>query len=235
GMLRVLGDPGGVFHLTCGRITAVDSPGAPDAATLLLRTGRVGEAEWAAACRVGAAGGSTGEDLVTRALVGAAELQLICTMAAMDGAFAVAVGRVDGCTLTDAAAAPRLAPPAGIDPEWLLHETERRLRALDSLRTPLSPFHDRLAASPLASDARRELLRYVNGRRTARDIAFLLGRGVYAVTVEASRLLTEGLLVVAPREQLPKRRTARPDDDGTALDRNVLPLRPVTGHRLPTD
>ncbi|RAG80665.1 hypothetical protein DN069_36820, partial [Streptacidiphilus pinicola] len=45
-----------------------------------------------------------------------------------------------------------------------------------------------------AGGLRREVLALADGRRTARDVAFLLGRGVYPVTVEASRLLVDGLL-----------------------------------------
>ncbi|MCU7823579.1 hypothetical protein KSNIM_18310, partial [Kitasatospora sp. DSM 101779] len=127
GTLTVLGDPGGVFHLAAGVVTAVDSPGAPDVATLLLRSGRVSTTDWEAACRAGAAGDRTGAELVARDLLGAAELQLMCTMAALDGAFAVAAGRVDGCTLACGPTRHHLPAPQGVDPEWLLHETDRRL------------------------------------------------------------------------------------------------------------
>ncbi|WP_431679745.1 MarR family transcriptional regulator [Kitasatospora sp. KL5] len=211
GTLTVLGDPGGVFHLASGIITAVDSPGAPDVATLLLRSGRVGAADWEAACHAGAADGRTGAELVARQLLGAAELQLMCMMAALDGAFAVAAGRVDGCTLAGGPPAHRLPAPQGVEPEWLLQETDRRLRALAALRPPLSPLHDRIGPAPgtdrrNAGDGRgsrltgerREILQCANGRRSARDIAFRLGRSLYAVTVELSRLLADGLVEIVP-------------------------------------
>ncbi|HEY2279387.1 MAG TPA: hypothetical protein VGI00_13595 [Streptosporangiaceae bacterium] len=46
----------------------------------------------------------------------------------------------------------------------------------------------------LGSD-RDELLALANGRRTPRDLAFALGRGVYATTLELGRMQHEGLLV----------------------------------------
>ncbi|WP_159400955.1 MarR family transcriptional regulator [Streptomyces sp. NRRL B-24484] len=215
GTLTVLGDPGGVFHLASGVVTAVDSPGAPDVATLLLRSGRVSTTDWEAACRAGAAGERTGAELVARDLLGAAELQLMCTMAALDGAFAVAAGRVDGCTLAGGPARHHLPAPQGVDPEWLLHETDRRLRALAALRPPLCPLRDRIGPTTGArreaaagsagrlTGERREILRCADGRRSARDIAFRLGRGLYAVTVELSRLLAEGLVEVVPHGPAP--------------------------------
>ncbi len=52
-----------------------------------------------------------------------------------------------------------------------------------------------------ASGLRRDVLGLADGRRTARDIAFTLGRGVYPVTVEASRLLADGLLRIGGPSQ----------------------------------
>ena len=44
----------------------------------------------------------------------------------------------------------------------------------------------------------REILALANGRRTARDVAFALGRGVYAVTLEADRMRRAGLVLIDP-------------------------------------
>ncbi|NUR86363.1 MAG: hypothetical protein HOY71_19950 [Nonomuraea sp.] len=53
------------------------------------------------------------------------------------------------------------------------------------------------------------MLELVNGRRSCRDLAFLLGRGLYPVTVEISRLLGEGAVALVhrepERESLPRR------------------------------
>ncbi len=45
-------------------------------------------------------------------------------------------------------------------------------------------------------DGQAEILALANGRRTARDMAFVLGRGVYAVTLQLSRMRDSGLLVI---------------------------------------
>ncbi len=258
GLLRVTGSPGGVVALTRGVITAVTSPGAPDAAALLLRSGRITETDWSDAVRAGAADARIGAELVARTLVGATELRAICQMAALDGAFAIAAGRIDECVLERDTAASWLSVPLDIEPDWLLAETERRLAALHaSRRTPISPFHDRPVPTPRAAershgpptDLRREILRHLNGRRSCRDVAFLLGRGLYAVTVEISVMLAEGVAAVHPPDGDPDHRPRSPGDhpwpgppSGTEPDRlprrapgasgfrGDLPLRPLT-HR----
>ncbi|MQS11059.1 hypothetical protein F7Q99_01860 [Streptomyces kaniharaensis] len=202
GTLLVAGDPGGRFHLEDGAIVEVTSPGSPGVEILLLRSGRVSEDDWASVVQSRTARGRVGAELVARELVGSAELQLICVMAALDGALAMGMGRIDRVALDRESSASCFAAPEGIEPEWLIHETGRRIRALGG--QPLSPFRDRLTrtaagARLLDGDAigeRREILQRANGRRSSRDIAFLLGRGLYAVTVEASRLLREGLVDV---------------------------------------
>ncbi|MEV7773651.1 MarR family transcriptional regulator [Kitasatospora sp. NPDC086791] len=244
GTLLVSGDPGGRFHLRDGAIVEVTSPGAPGIETLLLRSGRVSESDWASVLRSGPAGRRVGTELVARELVGSAELQLICVMAALDGALAMGMGRIDRIALDPEPPVSGFPAPEGIEPEWLGHETERRIRALSG--QPISPFRDRLARTGAgnglldggAAGERREILQRANGRRSSRDIAFLLGRGLYAVTVEASRLLNEGLLQVALSAlEEAERPAAAPAAEGAArLPRrrpgasginDVLPLRPV--------
>lgn len=51
GEVRVLGSPGGTFHLHGGLVVAVESPGAPAPEALLLRSGRIGGEEWAGLVR----------------------------------------------------------------------------------------------------------------------------------------------------------------------------------------
>jgi hypothetical protein len=212
GLLRVTGSPGGVVAFTRGVVTAVTSPGAPDAVALLLRSGRITEADWADAVKAGAADARIGAELVARTLLGATELRAICQMAALDGAFAIAAGRIDDCVLERDTAASWLSVPLDIEPEWLLAETERRLAALFApRRTPISPFRDRLVPTPGAAERskgpvtelRREILRHLNGRRSCRDVAFLLGRGLYAVTVEISLMLREGVVAIHPADDDP--------------------------------
>ncbi|MCB5163552.1 hypothetical protein LG634_01640 [Streptomyces bambusae] len=247
GTLLVAGDPGGSFHLRDGAIAEVASPGAPGAETLLLRSARISETDWAAATLSCPAERPLGAELVERKLVGAAELQLICVAAALDGALAIGMGRIDGFTLerdTHDCRVPALRP---IEPDWLVREAERRIRALAARRHPFSPFRTRLgrtdagtAALDTAADGeRREILLRVNGRRSTRDIAFLLGRSLYAVAVEVSRLLGEDLVeAVVPDASTATDPYAGPRTPTDGLPRrlpgasgitNVLPLRPAAG------
>ncbi len=243
GTLVVVGDPGGTFHLANGAIVAVESPGAPTVETLLLCSGRVGKAEWAVAYQAGAADGRIGTELIDRTLVGAAELQLMCHMAALDGALSVGMGRIDECLLEPGRGGYHLVAPQGIEPDWLFQEVSRRIKALASLRIPLCPFKDRLAPtatgtallSGSTAGTRREILFGVNGRRSARDISFLLGRSLYAVTVELTRMVSEGLVEVPNVTHLPQRPAGASGlprrQRGMSGIHEVLPLRPVVDCR----
>lgn len=190
-------------------MVAVDSPGAPGAEALLLRSGRISEEDWTAAVREGAHTRSHRAELVERGNVGSAELQLVGIMAAQDGAFAVAVGNVEECVLDHGTAFDVLLPVVhGIGSEDLLRETARRLDALASLPFPVSPYQDRVVPAPGVdlstldlTPARREILTQATGRRSARDIAFMVGRSLYPVAVEISRMLTDGLLEIAKNAQ----------------------------------
>lgn len=263
GRLLVSGDPGGAFHLANGAVTLVASPGAPGIDTLLLRSGRVSEADWAGVLHSAAPESRIVTELVARALIGAAELRVMCLMAALDGAFAVGMGRIDECVLEHGTAAHHLAAPEGVEPEWLLQESARRIRALGSLGFPISPFRDRMILTHTGAELlgnsttgeRQEILLRTNGRRTPRDISFLLGRSVYAVSVELSRMLGEGLVQALPAHvdasrnltpaadrppetaQLPPRPGGASQlprrERGSSGINNVLPLRPVTEHRSP--
>ena len=55
------------------------------------------------------------------------------------------------------------------------------------------------AAQPgvLLGQGQDEILALANGRRTARDMAFALGQGVYATTLQLVRMYGAGLLVTA--------------------------------------
>ncbi|MGW0751264.1 MarR family transcriptional regulator [Streptomyces sp. NPDC002587] len=237
GALMVSGEPGGSFHLRRGVLVEVASPGAPGVETLLLRSGRVSEADWAAVIRSCAADGRVGAALITQELVGSAELQLMCVMAALDGALAVGMGRINDFAFDRDAHTCRLAAPDGIEPEWLVEEAGRRIRVLGVLAQSLSPFRSRLARTDAgsawlanaATGERREILLRINGRRSVRDIAFLLGRSLYAVTVEVSRLIGEGLLetVASPDAQSAAAAASPPGPVGSRPPQTQLP------HRFP--
>jgi hypothetical protein len=95
----------------------------------------------------------------------------------------------------------------GMEADWLLAETSRRLQVLASL--PARPDRDRIVAVSGAetSGARLgrgqgELLALADGRRTPRDLAFALGRGVYATLLQLARMQEVGLLVTASYRDL---------------------------------
>ncbi|MGW0883584.1 MarR family transcriptional regulator [Streptomyces sp. NPDC002671] len=203
GALRVSGRPGGSFHLRDGLVVAVESPGAPGPEALLLRSGRVSPEQWDALLREPGAGRWPEAGLVAHGYAGAAQLRVVRLMALQDAVFAVVAGRVEGVELL----AERTGPPAAVageTPLRLLQEARRKLTALAVLPCPVLPERERPVPAPgTAPDderlppIRRELLTRVNGRRTARDVAFLTGRGVYTTTVELARMLADGLLTCA--------------------------------------
>ncbi|MEU7578513.1 MarR family transcriptional regulator [Streptomyces sp. NPDC041068] len=215
GGLRVLGRPGGLFRLARGRVVAVESPGAPGPEVLL---------------RAGWPSDRTGDRPGDRRLVEA--------LATRDAVFAVLAGEVGDCVMdagggATATGGVTVAVPSGRgtvavpcgrgeEPGPLLREAVGKLTALAALPYAVLPHRDRpvrapagtgLAVGPCPAE-RREILRLADGRRTPRDIAFLLGRGVHAVTVETALMLGEGLLlraVAKPRGSAgPGSRTAAP-------------------------
>lgn len=204
GAMHLIGTPGGIFHLRRGALVGVSSPGAPGADVLLLRSGRISESDWAAALRTGAETRSRQAELVAQGSIKATELHVISTMAAQDGTFAAFAGTLERYVIIDEPLAILLPVTAGVDITWLLQETSRRLDALAALRFPVSPFRDRVAAVPGVDPSettltlQQEILAVADGRRSARDIAFLIGRSVYTVTVAISRMLGEGLVEIVP-------------------------------------
>ncbi|WP_330282385.1 MarR family transcriptional regulator [Streptomyces sp. NBC_00588] len=198
GLLRVSGTPGGVLHLRHGLVVAAESPGAPGPEALLLRSGRVDGEQWAELVR--ACGGARwpAAGLIARGYAGAAQLAVVCAMALQDAVFAVVAGRVEGVERAEADGEPPAPVAVGEPPGRLLQDAARKLAAVATLPCPVHPDRERPvpareSAGPLSA-LRRELLGHADGRRTARDLAFRTGRGVYPVTVEVARMLDEGLL-----------------------------------------
>ncbi|MGX1805445.1 hypothetical protein ACWIGI_07000 [Nocardia sp. NPDC055321] len=211
GVLRVSGEPGGDLYIVHGQVVAIETPGAPGVRELLSRPGRT--------CG------------------GVADLRVVALMAALDGAFALTSGWIGDCTWQELPAGQRwpdhpVPPVPGVEPGWLLSETERRLRALAHGR--VSPHRNQL----VLTDPGRALLRgpdggqwadillWVNGRHSCRDIAMLLCRSLYGVTVEVVRLLDNDLVAIAPPVREPARepsREAEPARGGPG--RSMLPRR----------
>ncbi|MGW2719447.1 MarR family transcriptional regulator [Streptomyces sp. NPDC001492] len=198
GVLRVSGAPGGVLHLRDGLVVAAESPGAPGPETLLLRSGRVDGEQWAALVREAGGARWPAAGLIAHGYAGAAQLRVVCAMALQDAAFAILAGRIDGCERAGGGSEPPAPVAVGEPPARLLEEAARKLAALAALPRPVHPDRERPVPGPHSggplSALQRALLDHADGRRTARDLAFRSGRGVYTVTVEVARMLGEGLL-----------------------------------------
>jgi hypothetical protein len=203
GTLRAVGSPGGVLQFRDGLVVAAESSGAPGVQALLIRTGRVSDEDWA---RNGGA-----DHAASPAHIGTAQREVLRLMANQDALFAVLVGSVDSCALEPGPSLPCVSQ--GQDAGALLDAAFRKLDALALLPRAILPYRERLTgasaddsdgvsghgpAEMRASELGKVILGYADGRRTARDIAFVAGRSLYAVTVEMSRMLAEGLLREPP-------------------------------------
>lgn len=230
GELRISGTPGGTFHFGDGRVVAAESPGAPGPEALLLRSGRVSGEQWAELVRESGGSRWPATALIAHGYAGAAQLRVVCALALHDAAFAIAAGRVEECErVTTGETFAQV--PVGEPPLRLLQDATRRLTALAALPCPVHPDRERPVPVPAGTGSglsvlRRELLGRADGRSTARDLAFRIGRGVYTVTVEVARMLDEGLLVCAgppepvPVVSLPAGHTLRP--------REPVPMEPLS-------
>lgn len=228
GVLRISGRPGGVLQFRDGLVVVAESPGAPGVQALLIRTGRVSDEDWAH-------GGGV-EHAASAARIGVAHRQVLQFMANQDALFAMLVGSIDSCALEPGP----YVPPAsqGRDAAALLDAAFRKLDALTLMPRAILPHRERLIARSAgdgdpasgsgssgtqpselpSSELRQVILGCADGRRTARDIAFVSGRSLYAVTVEMSRMLAEGLLEEPPG-------TARADPPSVQVrPRNLTPL-----------
>jgi len=203
GVLRVTGDPGGAIHLADGLVTAIETPGAPSPEVLLLRSHRLTESGWDAAFAAAAAGGQMNDELVRREMVGAGELEGLLRTALADAMFALASGTVEEYRAEPGLVDLVLPLEPAAEPDGLLTEATRRIRLLASL--PARPDRDRIVAAAGAAqpdvrlgDGQDEILALADGRRTARDLAFALGRGVYATMLQLARMRRAGLLATVP-------------------------------------
>ncbi len=219
GLLRVEGTPGGIIHLTDGQIAGCETPGAPGLEVILLRSQRIAEEDWDAAFTAAAASGRPLPDqLVAQGLLGAGETEALLRTTLADAMFALTCGRVDGWTeeaaeLSEATGEPLnppdcllpLIPPAR--PGWLLGEATRRAQVLALYSGPILAGRDRLAiapgttlADPGLGPGQDEILALADGRRSARDIAFALGRGLYETLLQLSRMRAANRVVLISYE-----------------------------------
>ncbi|WP_083420089.1 DUF4388 domain-containing protein [Pseudofrankia sp. BMG5.36] len=204
GTLRVEGARvGGMIVFHSGLVIAAETAAAPGLEPLLLRSGRISGEDWTETFAQAAPEGRLRAALVERGLLGSASVQVLTQTAAMDAVFALAVAEVHTCSPDPAGPGlPPLVPLVpGMDVGRVVRETRRRVdiaaewreRGLDPWVRP----HPTASAPPINED-RAEVLTRVNGRRTCRDIAFLLGRGLFAVMSDLRLLLEDGQIALQP-------------------------------------
>ncbi|MCK9894392.1 hypothetical protein [Frankia sp. AgB32] len=235
GSIHVRGTASGRIVLRDGLIIDVATAAAPGPESLLLRSGRLSEAAWSAVFAAAAPTGRLPDALVERRLLGSAGIQVLTRTATMDGLFALAIAQGTavragnpqagqppedevGVEPADAGfLAPALPVRPGIEAEWAIRETLRRLANADQWRADLglTPHsRARLAIRPPASCAApgpTALLAHTNGRRTCRDLAFAVGRGLYPVMAELAQLIGAGWIVVPPPQERPRAAETAPE------------------------
>ncbi|SIO85720.1 hypothetical protein [Nocardiopsis sp. JB363] len=225
GSLRVFGPPDTTLHFHHGLVIAVPTPAAPGPDTLLLRTGTVGADTWATARERALATGDLGAELLDRGHVSAALLELALTRSVLDGVFAMGLTPSNrGGQVLPGALPPLLRLDEGIDPDQALREAARRHTNLTHRWGPpadLARLRPAAEAAPerAPSRAHHDLLLRADGRRTPRDLAFVLGREVSAVMADLTRLAERGLIDLAERHhegaltrRLPESRTTEEKD-----------------------
>jgi hypothetical protein len=250
GVLRVTGEPGGAIHLADGLVTAIETPGAPSPEVLLLRSHRVSESGWDAAFAAAASGGRMSAELTRREMVGSGELEGLLRTALADAMFVLASGTVEEYRAEPGPADCVLPLEPGTEPDGLLAEAVRRLAVLALM--PARHDRDRIVAAAGAvrpgdrlGDGQDEILALADGRRTPRDLAFALGRGVYATMLQLTRMHQVGLLATVSSRGTGSGRpeSGRPASGGepsaaTGLPRRqrdlpALPRRPWAPGRAP--
>ncbi|MFI6506906.1 hypothetical protein ACIBCT_04810 [Streptosporangium sp. NPDC050855] len=224
GVLRVDGGPGGAIWMRDGLVVAATTPAAPGPESLLLRSGRISEQDWTEAYAVGAPADRLAAELAGRGAIGVAGLEAVCLAATFDAVFAMALYGIESCRAEPAGAGdrlPLLPVLPGIEAGRLLRETARRMEYVAAWRRlgmsmrirPVPPAVP--VPTLLGSDRiRRAVMERANGRRTPRDIAFVLGKGLFAVMSEIARMVEEGVLDLGAPGSAPGGNAPAPEPAG---------------------
>jgi len=206
GRLAAPGSVGVEICLVDGLVTAILTPAAPGPDSVLLRSGRVSQVEWSRAVDTAGEHGRLDETLVSRSLVHGGELDVVRISALFDAMFAVCLDAPEDWEAQppESGIEPPLPLVPGIPPALLLTEADRRSTTLSRrwgspaqlARTRPHVTAKATQAGTSAIERHREILLCANGRRTPRDIAFVLGRGVYAVMTDLGRLENRGMVQI---------------------------------------
>lgn len=159
-----------------------------------------------------------------------------------DAIFVIAAGRIEGIR-EDEGPSPRVS--GELDLERALREVRRRLpylqregahRALcpevDRVR-PRTGDHGAAPTPPLLTAPERAVLELTVGRHTPRDIAFLLNRGVFGVTLDVLHLLDTGLVEIVPDLFEPAPFTQTPEQRSTPRVAALLTPRAIPAQAQP--
>ncbi|MBL7492753.1 hypothetical protein I6A60_32760 [Frankia sp. AgB1.9] len=186
---------GGTVVLSTGLLVAAETPVTPGVEALLLRSGRIARQDWAGALAEAIPPGGLRGALVGRGLLGDASAQVVTQTAALDALFALALEDVFACVPDPDVTDPLIPLNPGMDVGRAVRETRRRLGVAAGWRElgVHARAHPRATAStPPIDEGRARILAQVNGRRTVSDLAFELGRGLFAVMVDMVLLYRDG-------------------------------------------
>ncbi len=200
GALHVDATPGGTVYLADGRVTYVESPAAPGVGDLLTASGRLAAATWRAALDAGRDGARVGQLLVDQGHLTRGELELCVLGAIYDAAFFV-LHPTPARVRFVADDAHWLGSVTQVDTAALSRETTRRRRLLDAVApqsdvdtAPVVPVARPPVEQVVLTALQWEVLVRADGRRTAADIARVLGRAGYVVLQELRHLAAAGLV-----------------------------------------
>ncbi|WP_327074835.1 hypothetical protein OG196_36705 [Kitasatospora purpeofusca] len=201
--------PAGTVYLVDGLVTHAESDRAPDLAALLTTSGRLDPDTWREAVHRFGPYARVGEALVEQGRLTRGELEL-CHLGTLYDAACFLIDTP--ATLVSWTFAPGmrhwLGPVAAVGAHRLRREAERRRHLLDRIwpseqldtvplrrtagQAPAPGRHARRVRPP--TRRQYELLDRADGRRTAAELARLLGRSAFATAADVRRLAAAGLL-----------------------------------------
>ncbi|WP_433050567.1 ADAM 12 protein [Dactylosporangium sp. CS-033363] len=212
GALTVHGEPGGVVFLRDGLVNGCESPAAPGVDRLLTACGKVAERVWETIPSRPA------RALVEGGHVTAAEIELCALQALYDAAFFV-LSTAKAEMRFDAGIEHWLGADGTVTSDQVCDHVVRQRRMLDEVHpsdaTDLAPVVPVLRPGldrVLLSGLQWEIVLHADGERTPQELAGLLGRSAYAVTLDVRRLAAAGLITPPEQEATAKAVAAVPHE-----------------------
>jgi hypothetical protein len=195
GALTVLGQPGGVIFLRAGLVNGCESPAAPSVDRLLTACGKVAERVWETIPSRPA------RALVEGGHVTTAEIELCALQALYDAAFFVlSTARAE--LRFDEGIEHWLGADGTVTADQVCDHVARQRSMLGEVHpsdatdlAPVVPVPRPGLDRVLLSGLQWEIVLHADGERTPQELAGLLGRSAYAVTLDVRRLAAAGLVV----------------------------------------